>query len=152
MAFSDAINFYEYDQNLFSAGQPTEKQLINAAEQGVEVVVNLALSTSTGSLNNEFMTVRTLGMEYVHIPVMWEKPTADNLSRFMDVMDARRGKRIFVHCAMNFRATAFIALWRILRLGWTHDAAFQPMYRVWNPKEFPAWDEFITQILGESEE
>ncbi|HET8705900.1 MAG TPA: protein tyrosine phosphatase family protein [Pseudomonadales bacterium] len=147
MTFSDVINFLELEPNLFSGGQPSEKQLSNAAEDGVDVVINLALSTSTGSLNNEFMTVRTLGMEYIHIPVMWEKPTADNLKRFMDTMDARRGKKIFVHCAMNFRATAFIALYRILRLGWSHEKAFAPMYQVWNPADFPVWDEFIKETL-----
>jgi protein tyrosine phosphatase (PTP) superfamily phosphohydrolase (DUF442 family) len=147
MAFSDVINFYEYDENLFSGGQPTENQLTNAAELGIEVVINLALSTSTGSLLNEFAAVRTLGMEYVHIPVLWEKPTTENLERFMDVMDTWNGRRVFVHCAMNFRATAFIALWRILRLGYSHEEAFKPMYQIWNPADFPVWEEFIKKTL-----
>src|SRR5690348_1841883 len=40
---SDTRNFRRVDDELLTAGQPDESQLADAAQQGVKVVINLAL-------------------------------------------------------------------------------------------------------------
>ncbi len=68
----------------------------------------------------------------------------------MDAMDAHRDKHILVHCAMNYRATAFLALWRILRQGWGVDEAFAAQHKIWDLDEYPVWKKFVEQSLEKS--
>jgi protein tyrosine phosphatase (PTP) superfamily phosphohydrolase (DUF442 family) len=147
MSIYDIINFTPLADDLLTGGQPTEAQLAEVARDGVNLVINLALSTSTSALKDESGTVTGLGMEYVHIPVEWEHPTAANLERFMNAMDAHAGQKIFVHCAMNYRATAFTALWRIRRHGWQPEKALEILRAVWNLEEYPVWQEFIEREI-----
>jgi hypothetical protein len=60
-------------------------------------------------------------------------------------MDAHKDETVLVHCAANYRVTAFIGLYRVLRLGWAADKAFEPMRSVWEPDE--VWKAFIARAL-----
>jgi hypothetical protein len=71
-----------------------------------------------------------------------------NGARFFDAMDAHRDSRILVHCAANYRVTAFLGLYRTLRLGIPRDLAFAPMRTVWEPNE--VWARFIEDMLDKS--
>ena len=107
---------------------------------------NLALHDDPRySLADEAGCVRGLGMDYVHIPVQFSAPTEENLRAFVAAMDAHRGKTILVHCAANYRVTAFAGLYRVLREGWTMEKAFEPMRTVWEPD--PVWTQFIANML-----
>ena len=136
-------NYLKYDDKLSSSGMPTPEQLKEVAEAGARVVINLATSKSEGAIPNEAELVTDLGMEYIHIPVEWNKPTRRNLDDFLHAMDAHRDDKVLVHCQANFRATGFVALYRILRQGWKVEDAFQPLRRIWNPEEYPIWQTFI---------
>jgi len=145
MSLFDIVNFTPLADTLLTSGQPTEAQLAAVARDGTRLVINLALSTSTSALFDEAGIVRRLGMEYLHIPVDWENPTRANLENFMDTMDAHSGEKVLVHCVMNYRASAFAALWRIHRLGWSPEKALTVMRQVWNADEYPVWKAFIQQ-------
>jgi protein tyrosine phosphatase (PTP) superfamily phosphohydrolase (DUF442 family) len=142
------VNFTPIDERLSSAGQPTREQLAKIAASGAEVVINLATSQSTSALHNEADIVRNFGMEYIHIPVDWENPTASDLQQFMDAMGSRLTQKVFVHCALNYRASAFVALWRVLRQGTPVDRAFSIQRRIWNLEEYPIWKKFVEDNLG----
>lgn len=147
MALTDIIHFLRLDASLSCGGQPTETQFEDAAREGIQLVVNLALNTSDHALPDEPGLARSLGMEHIHIPVLWDSPQPADLERFMDAMDANQKKRILVHCAMNYRATAFIALWRVLRQGWSVDEAFAPQREIWNLEEYPVWKAFVEKAM-----
>src|SRR5690349_15033801 len=124
-SLSDVKNFREIDGRVCTAGQSTEEQLASVAQQGVEVVINLALHDDPRySLRDERGAVEALGMSYVHIPVRFDAPSETDLLTFFDAMDAHRGRRILVHCAANYRVTAFLGLYRTLRLGMPREPAF----------------------------
>ena len=143
---SEARNFRQVDESLLTAGQPNEAQLADAARQGVQGVVNLALHNDPRySLADEAGCVRGLGMDYVHIPVQFKAPTEENLRAFIAAMELHKGKKILVHCAANYRVTAFVGLYRVLCEGWTTDKAFEPMRSVWEPDA--VWKQFIGNIL-----
>lgn len=132
---------------LASAGQPSEAQLAAVAAAGFQVVVNLALHDDPRySLKDEAATVAALGMEYVHIPVPFTSPAMADLTAFFCAMDAAGDRRVFVHCAHNKRVPVFIALYRIVRLGWSESTALAEMREVWQPD--PSWERFIAQALG----
>jgi uncharacterized protein (TIGR01244 family) len=143
---SAARNFRHVDDRLLTAGQPNEGQLADAARQGVKVVINLALHDDARySLADEAGCVRGLGMDYVHIPVQFNAPTEENLRAFIAAMDAHKGEKILVHCAANYRVTAFVGLYRVLCEGWAADKAFEPMRSVWEPDV--VWKQFIATML-----
>jgi protein tyrosine phosphatase (PTP) superfamily phosphohydrolase (DUF442 family) len=148
--FEDMYNFLPLSETLFSGGMPSAEQLSDAAQQGVQVVINLAPHSVPNALPDEAKLVSSLGMQYVNIPVDWSTPTKDGLDRFMDTMDSNRDKKILVHCQANFRATAFIAMYRILRQGWTPDNAMADMHQIWDEEDYPIWKMFIEDTLKRS--
>ena len=70
----------------------------------------------------------------------------------MNAMDAHKDQKMLVHCEANYRATGFVALYRILRLGWDQEEAFQDLRRIWNPEKFPVWQKFIDENLPKNSE
>lgn len=145
MSLENIPNFLRLEEWLCCGGQPTAEQFRAAARAGVQVVINLALATSPNALPDEPALVRALGMEYIHIPVLWEAPQPADLERFLNAMETHAGKHILVHCALNYRATAFIGLWRVLRQGWPPETAFAPQRAIWNLEDYPVWKDFITR-------
>lgn len=85
-------------------------------------------------------------MEYINVPVVWHEPTRANLDDFVNAMDAHKDQKI-LHCEANYRATGFVTLYRILRLGWDQEEAFQDLRKVWNPEKFPIWQKFLDENL-----
>ena len=148
--FEDIYNFLPLSETLFTGGMPKADQLTDAAQKGVEVVINLAPHEVPNALPDEAALVHSLGMKYFNIPVNWNTPTRDGLDRFMEAMDANSEKKILVHCQANFRATAFVALYRILRQDWKAEDAMQGMHRIWDEEDYPMWKMFIDDILKRS--
>ncbi|HSQ26826.1 MAG TPA: protein tyrosine phosphatase family protein [Anaerolineales bacterium] len=139
-------NFLKLDENLITSGQPSEAQLVEVAEAGYQTVINLALSDAEYSLKDEAASVRQLGMAYVHIPVIWTAPTLSDLEQFFESMDANQSKKIYVHCAANMRASVFIALYRIIRMGWRVEDATIDLLRIWTPD--PMWQILLQDALA----
>lgn len=136
-------NFRAISETLATAGQPTAEQLAAIASAGYGVVINLALPTSDRALPNEEAIVTGLGMDYVAIPVVWEEPTLADLAQFFLTMDTHGQRRIFVHCAANMRVSAFVYLYRRLRLGLEEAIALADLHAIWHPN--PRWQQFIDQ-------
>jgi uncharacterized protein (TIGR01244 family) len=142
-------NFVQLSEDLATSGQPTEAQLECIAQAGFEVVINLGLTGTDYALADEEGLVRRLGMSYVHIPVLWEAPSREDLEGFFFVLQEHQERRVFVHCAANMRVSVFMALFRILHQGWSYEPAFQVVRRVWEPDG--QWLDFIEEILGQGE-
>lgn len=142
-------NFRQADERLITSGQPSEGELAAFAAQGVEVVINLALHDNPRySLADEAGTVANLGMQYIHIPVQFDHPTEADFLAFMHAMDAHHAQKVWVHCAANMRVSAFIGLYRVIRLGWARETAFELMRSVWSPDE--VWTSFIESMLAKA--
>ena len=143
---SDIKNYIKVTDHLSSAGQPLEEQLKSVRDEGFELVINLGmLNNPEYSLKDEAGSVRALGMEYAHIPVVFENPTRQNLLDFFKAMEDSRGKKVFVHCAMNMRASTFIGLFNVIRLNQPREQAFEVMHRIWEPNA--VWQNFIENML-----
>lgn len=143
----DIVNFLPISDTVGTAGQPTAEQFAAIKLAGYEVVVNLAMPDSSNAVPNESAIVAGLGMHYIHIPVVWEHPTQQDLSQFFDVMARCRGRKVFVHCALNMRVSVFMLLYRVIWQGVPLEAARKDMFRVWEPN--PVWQRFIEQSLVE---
>ena len=145
-ALESIVRYVPVSESLATAGQPTEEQLAAVAAAGFEVVVNLALHGDPRyALIDEAMTVASLGMQYVHIPVQFSAPCASDLVAFFDAMERAGPRKVFVHCAHNKRVPVFIALHRIIERGWSEAEALTAMREVWQPDA--TWEKFIAQAL-----
>lgn len=138
-------NFLSLSAKLATSGQPLEEELEYISKAGFEVVINLALSDADYSLADEEGSVTKLGMEYIHIPVIWQSPTSDDLDKFFDVMEKYKNKKLFVHCAANMRVSSFVALYRVIKEGWDYSDAINDVYKIWNPNDI--WSDFIRSEL-----
>jgi protein tyrosine phosphatase (PTP) superfamily phosphohydrolase (DUF442 family) len=150
--FEDIYNFLALSDTLFTGGMPKADQLSDAAQRGVQMVINLAPHSVPDALPNEEELVNSLGMRYINIPVIWTTPTTDGLDRFMAIMEENKDKKILVHCQANFRATAFVALYRILRHGSEPREAIEDMHKIWDAEDYPLWKMFIEENLKRSKE
>ena len=144
---NEIYNYWYYDEKLSSSGMPTPEQMKLVAEAGVQLVINLAPHDVPNAIANEGQLVNELGMEYLNFPVTWRSPEQGALKHFLDAMAANTGKKIHVHCEANYRASAFIMMYRVLRLGWKKEDAVPEMERMWNPEDFPVWQKFIDEHL-----
>ena len=146
----DIRNFLQLNENLLSSGMPTVEQMKSVAAAGVNVVISLVPFDPVQDLADEDKLAESLEMKYINIPVDWEAPTRQNLDDFIKAMDENQNSKMLVHCRANYRATGFIALYRINRLGWKPEEAFKDLRRIWNPDEYPVWKKFIEENLHSS--
>lgn len=148
---SNIHNYRPVDVSLGTSGQPTVAQLGSVAQAGFSTVINLALHNDPRySLPDEPGTVQSLGMSYVHIPVQFSAPIEGDLLAFFAAMEAHRGERVWVHCAANIRVSAFLGLYRVIRLGWDQAPAFELMHGLWQLDA--VWSNFISTMLTKHRE
>ncbi len=143
-ALQGIYNYRRLTDLIATAGQPTEEELAAVARAGFDVVLNLALHDAEYSLSDERKTVESLGMRYIHIPVVWERPLRSDLERYFEVMDQLSGKRVFIHCAANKRVSVFMALFRRLRQDWAPAATMPDVWAIWEPDA--VWQQFMEQM------
>lgn len=142
---SDIYSFRPVSEKLGTAGQPTESQFRAVREAGFDAVINLALPTSDNALAQEGSIVTGLGMSYVHIPVDFKAPTAQDFRTFCRMMEAFEGRRVFVHCAANMRVSAFVFLYRVLLQRVPESEAEKDLRAIWEPND--VWSRFIRNQL-----
>ncbi|MDE3002932.1 MAG: protein tyrosine phosphatase family protein [Gemmatimonadota bacterium] len=141
-------NFQIVDETLSSAGQIGYEQIPLLAEQGYDVVVNLAIADERRNGQEGFLVAQN-GLTYVHIPVDWESPELEDVEMFFDVMEANDGRNVFVHCFANMRASAFVFMYRTLVQGVPEAEALATMNEVWDPQDFDQWAELIRRAQAE---
>ncbi|HVF15658.1 MAG TPA: protein tyrosine phosphatase family protein [Steroidobacteraceae bacterium] len=152
MSIEASYNFRNVDDEVTTSGSVGADSLKALAEQGYEVVVNLLPDSSQYAVSGEREIVESQGLEYIHIPVDFEKPTRSDFEQFSQTMDRLRGKKIHVHCAANFRVTAFYSLHEVRRARWSVNQAMAFIHGVWNPAEHAGWSEFMAVILDGAEQ
>ena len=135
-------NVLPIHEKLLTSGQPTPEQLATVAEAGYERVLNLLPNESEAYLPEEENIVRSLGLDYYRISVIWTAPTQANFNEFRTVMDTNMHKKLYVHCAANMRVSAFLYLWR-LRRNEDPIEAEADLTDIWTPDG--VWAEFIAQ-------
>ncbi|MEM1412841.1 MAG: protein tyrosine phosphatase family protein [Pseudomonadota bacterium] len=138
-------NFIEYEPGFASSGQPTPAQLVDLAKRGYERIVYLAFSDHKTSLEGLDRHAENAGLQYVQIPVVWDAPSAADYALFAAVMKANQDQPTLVHCQVNFRASAFAFLHRVIEQGVPVAQAKADMNRIWTPTA--GWNEFLFAVL-----
>ena len=142
----DIYNYLQLSDSIATAGQPAEDQFLAIKDSGYQVVVNLALPESANALPDERAIAENLGMQYIHIPVVWENPTLENFQDFALAMQANTDKPIFVHCAANMRVSAFMYLYNHICKQMSDEQAKGNLAQIWTPNE--TWQNFIQKAIS----
>jgi len=134
------LNYLKITENISTSGQPAPDQFKMIADAGFSSVINLAMPDSTNALPDEGGFVVEQGMNYFHIPVPFDAPTVKHLDLFLKLMEMLAGEKIWVHCALNWRVSAFMYHYQtsILQLP---DNKRIPMLKSWEPDAI--WKEFL---------
>ena len=143
MSTEEIYNYRSVNDRISTGGQPTPEQLRSAAAEGFATVVNLATGDARLSLDDEAGLVHSLGMTYHHIPVAWENPQESDFAAFEAVMQDHLADKMLIHCAANFRVTAFYSLYALKHLGWTEAQADEFRASIWRGSNYPIWEKFI---------
>jgi protein tyrosine phosphatase (PTP) superfamily phosphohydrolase (DUF442 family) len=137
----DILNYVKVSDLIQTSGQPSSEAFANIRETGVETVINLSMPDHETAISNEGELVTTNGMNYIHIPVVWQSPKQTQLALFQSIMQAHQHKSIWVHCALNRRVSCFIYLYRTQYLGVPASVAKETLVSVWDPDA--TWSTFI---------
>jgi protein tyrosine phosphatase (PTP) superfamily phosphohydrolase (DUF442 family) len=148
-AAKDIYNYVEYSDAFSSGGMPTKKQLEDASKEGFGRIVYIAFSDHEDSLPDEDRLVKSLGMQYLQIPVDWDAPRPEDFYLLAGAMQRAPDTRTLLHCQANFRASAFSFLYRVVNLGVPVATAKADMNKVWTPNE--TWTKFLLTILEEND-
>ena len=141
------LNEIRYSSTLTTSGQPSEAQMRTVAEAGFERVIFLAFNDHRSAVPNEDRLVRSLGMEYLHIPVAWDAPTVSDFDNFASLM--LTSEKTLVHCEVNFRASVFGFLYQVVYRGMPVEVARSLLTSIWVPNE--TWEAYIVTVLARQE-
>jgi uncharacterized protein (TIGR01244 family) len=119
--------FARVGEDIFVAGQPTERALREMRDQGVTTVVNLRTPEEmTRNVDfDEQGLVAQLGMRYVHLPVRGgaEYPySPETVTQFAEAVSTANGK-VLLHCTVAWRASHLWAAYLIGERGVPIDSA-----------------------------
>jgi uncharacterized protein (TIGR01244 family) len=146
MSPQDIYHYLKVNDRLITSGQPTEDQLKSIAAEGFQAVINLAPHDSRSALKDEAGVVRSAGMAYHYIPVDWEHPQDSDFETFASTLNQIGDQKVLIHCAANYRVTAFYSLYAMQELKWSETQADELMAHFWKRGENPIWQKFIQQL------
>ena len=138
---SNILNYIKINELISTSGQPTPEQFKQIAQEGFEVVINLALHNASNAIENEDIVVTDLNMAYFHIPVNFENPKASDLKLFINTLQALGANKVWVHCALNYRVSAFMYVYHKYVLKTPFDDIDLSMFEQWGPDS--KWQELI---------
>ncbi len=142
MSISDIKNYIQIFDRIASSGQPKKEQFKDIADAGYQLVINLAMPDSENAVADEENIITSLGMSYIHIPVPFDAPSAEHLKEFLNVMKTVSNQRIWIHCVLNYRVSAFLYQYQRLVHGLPDQEAKKVILKSWQPDK--VWQEFMS--------
>ncbi len=148
MNIKKAYNFKEVNEQVSCSGTLKKVNLQSLSDEGYEVVINLLPDDSEYAVNGEKRDLEKSGIRYVHIPVDWDEPRHSDFETFESEMNAIKGKKVHIHCAANFRVTAFYSIYAFRNLGWPETELNGFIGSMWQLSEYPVWAKFVTAYIN----
>ncbi len=146
MGVEKAYNYRLVDEKLATAGRLEPEQLAQLGEEGFEVVINLLPESSQYAVAGEQQSVEGQGIEYLYLPVDFAAPTREDYEQFRQLMQRAGDRKLLVHCAANYRASAFYSRYAIETGRWSAAEADRFMVSVWRPDEHPPWPRWLEEV------
>lgn len=150
MGIEQSHNFKRVSSCITTSGVVGVAALKGLRSEGYRVLINLLPDDSTYAVARERDIVEAQGIRYVHIPVDFANPTLEDFERFVAAMDAVGDDTVHIHCAANYRVSAFFALYAESRRIWNTHQADAFIHSLWIPADHPGWPELLERVRGRS--
>lgn len=143
-ALADILAFQYVHENLSTSGQPSFDEFALIAHAGFEVVINLALTDASNVLVGEDRRVLELGMDYINLPLLFDRPSYTQALRILDILKSLQHKKVWLHCALNMRVSSLIYMYRAHHLMMDEVNAKALLAQIWTPNT--EWSHIIERI------
>jgi uncharacterized protein (TIGR01244 family) len=122
-------NFMRVTADFCTGGQPRLEHFAQLKAEGTRAVLNLR-QPGEHRAAEEQEAVEKAGLKYFNIPVEYSNPTAAEVDEFLRITDDPANRPMFIHCTAAIRVGAFWMIRRVLRDGFTPDAALEEARKV----------------------
>jgi uncharacterized protein (TIGR01244 family) len=139
-------NFLKVNAEFCTGGQPRPEQFADLKQQGVRAVLNLR-TPGEHRADEEREAVKAAGLAYFNIPVVYSNPKAEQVEEFLTITDNPANRPLFIHCTAAIRVGGFWLIRRVVRDGWTWDAALDEARKV-GLTQAPHLEEFARQYVA----
>jgi protein tyrosine phosphatase (PTP) superfamily phosphohydrolase (DUF442 family) len=115
-------NFTKVDDQYCTGGQPKLEALEKLKSEGVKAILNLRQPSEYNAAEEE-AKAKEVGLKYFNIPVAVAALKEEQATEFLKITDDPSNRPLFIHCRAAGRVGAFWMIRRVLRDGWTFEAA-----------------------------
>ena len=140
------FNFHLLSDQYCTGGQPKLEALDKLKSEGVKAIINLRTPGEHRAAEEE-AKAKELGLKYFNIPVVYRDPKEEQATEFLKITDDPANRPIFIHCTAAIRVGAFWMIRRVLRDGWTVEAAEEEAKKI-GLREAPHLTEFAKNYIA----
>ncbi|MBK7839229.1 MAG: dual specificity protein phosphatase family protein [Candidatus Obscuribacter sp.] len=136
-AKADLPNFHQVHPYLYRGGEPTSQGLKALKDKGIKTIIDLRAETPMS--RQERNEAKTLGLDYINLPMSDKAPTDKQVKTFIDTTRLARDNSapVFVHCAHGSdRTGCLIGIWRVTEDNYSYDQAYKEMRKYWFGPKF----------------
>lgn len=139
-------NFIRMNKEFCTGAQPRLEHLEMLKKEGVKAIINLRQPSEHRAADEE-AKAKELGLRYFNIPVAFGSPKDEQVDEFLRITDDVANQPAFVHCAAGIRVGAFWMIRRVLRDGFTIEAAEKEAEEI-GLKDSPHLNEFARSYIS----
>jgi protein tyrosine phosphatase (PTP) superfamily phosphohydrolase (DUF442 family) len=137
--------FMQVNKEFCTGGQPKLEHLAKLKADGVKAIINLRQPSEHRAPEEEEMA-KKVGLRYFNIPVVFGNPREEQVTEFLKLSDDPENRPMFIHCTAAIRVGAFWMIRRVLRDGWTIEAAEEEASKI-GLKNAPHLNEFARAYI-----
>ena len=138
-------NFLRVNKEFCTGGQPKLEHLEMLKKDGVKAIINLR-QPSEHRADEEEAKAKELGLRYFNIPVAIGNPKDEQVDEFLRITDDADNRPAFIHCTGAIRVGAVWMIRRVLRDGFTIQAAEEEAKQI-GLRENPQLNEFARHYI-----
>ena len=138
-------NFLRINKQFCTGAQPRVEHLAKLKADGVKTIINLRPPSEHRAAEEEAMA-KELGLRYFNVPVVFADPKDEQVVEFLKITDDAENRPAFIHCAGAVRVGAFWMIRRVLRDGWSIEAAEEEAKKI-GLRESPHLNEFARRYI-----
>jgi len=140
------FNFTRVSDLFCTGGQPKLEALEKLKAEGVKSILNLRTPPEHRAADEE-AKARELGLKYFNIPVVYRDPKDEQVDEFLKITDDPANRPMLIHCTAAIRVGAFWMIRRVLRDGWSLEAAEEEAKKI-GLREAPHLSEFARNYIA----
>lgn len=138
-------NFTLVNEQFCTSGQPKIEALEKLKAEGVKSILNLRTPGEHRAADEE-ARAKEVGLKYFNIPVVYRDPKEEQATEFLKITDDPANRPMLIHCTAAIRVGAFWMIRRVLRDGWTVEAAEEEAKKI-GLREAPHLTEFAKAYI-----